>query len=76
MALLDHMINQKLYISTTTIPMVTKLVGVMTYFEEFLPIKSHDPLMTVFRNNVETKSFIPHFHNANGNKTKQGGDLP
>ena len=33
-------------ISTTTVPMVTKLGRMVTYLDGLLPIKSHDPLIT------------------------------
>ena len=33
-------------IFTTTVPMVTKLARVVTYHEEFPPIKSHGTLTT------------------------------
>lgn len=42
MVLLDYMTNYKYYIYTTTINMATKRDRVVTYNEEFPPIKLHD----------------------------------
>ena len=33
------------YISTTTVPMTTKLDRMVAYLDGLLPIKSHDPLL-------------------------------
>ena len=43
----DHVTNLK-HVSTTTIPMATKLGRVVTYNEELALIKLHDPSFTLF----------------------------
>ena len=42
--LYDHVTNWNCYISTTTEPMTTKLGKMVIYFDELLPIKSHETL--------------------------------
>ena len=41
----DHVINET-HISTTRVPMVTKLCRMVMYLEWLLPLKLHDPLIT------------------------------
>ena len=38
--------HEKHFISTTTMPIATKLARVLTYYEGIPPIKSDDPLIT------------------------------
>ena len=40
----DHVTNDK-HISTTRVPMATKLGRMLAYLDGLLPIKSHDPLI-------------------------------
>ena len=42
----SHMINQNRYISTTRVPMATRLDEMLTYFEWLQSIYSPDPLIT------------------------------
>ena len=42
----DHVKNLKHYISTTRVPLATKLGRMITYFNRLLPIKSYDPTLT------------------------------
>ena len=57
-------------------PMATKLDRVVNYHEEFLPIKSHDPLITWSSVITwQTKTIILRYHNAYGQQTWQDGGL-
>ena len=48
------------HISTTAVPMTTKLGRMVTYLEGLLPIKSHDPLiLCCSKITWQTKSIIP-----------------
>ena len=44
----DHLINWNHYISTTTVPMATKLDRMVTYLNGLVPVKSHSHLITWF----------------------------
>ena len=46
MVLKGHVTEENHYISTTRVPMATKLDKMITYFDGLLPIKSHDSLIT------------------------------
>ena len=46
LVLRDYMTNENHYISTIAMRMATKVDRMVTYLEELLPIKSHDPLIT------------------------------
>ena len=41
-----HVTNKNPYVSITRMPMATKLGRMMTSLDGFLPIMSHDPLIT------------------------------
>ena len=42
----DHVTNEN-HISTTRVPMATKLFRMVTYLDWLLPLKLHDPLITL-----------------------------
>ena len=44
--------HNNFHISTTIMPMAIKPSRVVTYHEGLTPIKSHDPLITVFQDHV------------------------
>ena len=44
--MLQDQVTKKHYNSTTRVVMSTKLCSVVNCLDEFLPIKSHDPLIT------------------------------
>ena len=46
MILKSHVANKIHYTSIIRVPIVTKLDRMITYLDELLPIKSHDPLIT------------------------------
>ena len=43
----NHVTNYNRCISTTIVPMASKLGRMVTYDDELLPVKSHDPLVTL-----------------------------
>ena len=64
----DNMTNWKPYISTTTMPMATKLHRKVKYLQGLLPITSHDPWHVVLAG-------LPQCHNTHGHQSWQDGDL-
>ena len=56
------MTNEKYYLSTIAMRMVTNLVSVVTYRESLPPIDSHDPsLNTLVRSRGKWNTLYPHF---------------
>ena len=65
----DHLTNQTHCISTTRMSMATKLGRMVTYLDDLLPIKSHDPLITQSFEII--LSLYLHYHSAYGQQTWQ-----
>ena len=61
MVLQGHMTNKNHYISTTRVPMATKLGRMVTHLDGLLPLKS--------RSRDDLKPLYLHYHSAYGNET-------
>ena len=65
MVLQGHVTNENHYISTTRVPMATKLRRTVTYFDGLLRLKSHG--LVRLRNKL--KLLYLHYHSAHGHQT-------
>ena len=73
----DHVTNYYLYMSTTAVPMATKLEMMVTYLEEVLPIMWRNPLIPwSCKITWKTKTIYLHYRGDYGHQTWQDGDLP
>ena len=73
----EHVTNWKQYISSTTVPMSTKLVRLVTYLERLQPIYLLDPLVMWFwKIKWQTKTNNTQYHCTYGQQTGDIGDLP
>ena len=73
----DHMTNQNLYISTTTVPMATKLRTMVTYLEGSYPLS--DILLWsrgLARSHDKPKPLYFYYHSAYDHQTSNNDDLP
>ena len=76
-----HVKNKNHYISSTKVPMATKLGRMITYLDSLLPLKSQDPLITwSCEITWQTKLLYIHVvlqsYVTNDHQTWQGGDIP
>ena len=71
-----HVTNKNHYTSTTTVPMATKLIRMVTYLKGLLHKKSNESLFTrSYKITWQTENMSPLLHSAYGHWFWQVGDL-
>ena len=74
---INHVTNQNYYVSTTTVPMATKIDWMVTYFERLPFINIVKPWSSgVTSSRYKLKLSYLHYHSAYGQKTWHDGDWP